>query len=75
MFPFCVDTSDILNGSISPSTSLQSKPDKPDNISSASSQLTSSLNGSFNLPMPPQRPPSRTSAIAPQVSWVAAFTV
>ncbi|XP_071173317.1 F-BAR domain only protein 2-like isoform X6 [Mytilus edulis] len=61
------NTSDILNGSISPSTSLQSKPDKPDNISSASSQLTSSLNGSFNLPMPPQRPPSRTSAIAPQV--------
>lgn len=59
-----VDASDILNGSISPSTSLQSK---PDNISSASSQLTSSLNGSFNLPMPPQRPPSRTSAIAPQV--------
>lgn len=52
------NTSDILNGSISPSTSLQSKPESV-------SSITSPLNTSFNLPAPPQRPPSRSSGIAP----------
>lgn len=50
------NTTDLLNGSISPSPSLQSKLD-----------VTSPLNSSYNLPMPPQRPPSRTLGIVPQV--------
>ena len=58
------NTTDLLNGSISSSTSLQSK---PDSMSSSSSQITSPLNNSFSLPMPPQRPPSRTLGMVPQV--------